>query len=126
LLDTQAKLTAEIHNLTNGLNQLIDLSKMMMKSHIENVNTMDDLKQYLKQSINILYNKVERIKDPLIKEISEQSNKIVTAQEAINKKILDRQTVLAGALTFMVRGLKSHEVIDHDYKQSAINQLTKI
>jgi hypothetical protein len=30
-----AQLTAEVRNLTNGLNQLLELSKMMMKSQIE-------------------------------------------------------------------------------------------
>ena len=126
LIDNQANLTDQVHNVTLWLNQLIELSKMMMKSQIENVSTINDLKQYLKQSINTLDNKVEWIKDPLIKEISQQSSKIVTAQEAINKKIIDRQSVFAGALISMIKGLKSHDVIDYNCKQSAMDKLTRI
>ncbi|MEI8253193.1 MAG: hypothetical protein WCG25_05625 [bacterium] len=48
-----------MNNLNNGLKELIELSKLLMKSQIENVSTIEDLKKSIQQSINTSDNKTE-------------------------------------------------------------------
>ncbi|MEI8253194.1 MAG: hypothetical protein WCG25_05630 [bacterium] len=61
----------------------------------------------------------------MIKEINQQSNKIVTAQETINKKIIDRQSIFAEALIEMIAGLE-YETIDYKKKEYAGQILKRI
>jgi len=119
------QLTDDVNNLNNGLKELIELSKLLMKSQIENVSTIEDLKKSIQQSINTSDNKTEWIRDSLIKEINQQSNKIVTAQETINKKIIDRQSIFAEALIEMIAGLE-YETIDYKKKEYAGQILKRI
>ncbi len=120
-----AQLTAEVRNLTNGLNQLLELSKMMMKSQIESWNSLGELTKFIAKNFELTGNRLWDIRTSLWDDIKKSINALDEAQKLSNAKIVSNQKKLAQWFTVL---LENTEILGTAYynKKDAIKELNTI
>jgi hypothetical protein len=107
------------------LNQLLELSKMMMKSQIESWNSLGELTKFIAKNFELTGNRLWDIRTSLWDDIKKSINALDEAQKLSNAKIVSNQKKLAQWFTVL---LENTEILGTAYynKKDAIKELNTI
>jgi len=109
---SQSSIQSEVHNLTLGLIQMIELSNILMKNQIESVNTLVNLNQSVHALSQSVDTKLASLQPSLSKDIKNLSDTLLSAQKSASEHITANQYYLADALRYFTGFLPrqySHE-----------------
>jgi len=96
------QLTDDVHNLNNGLKELIELSKILVRWQIEGTNAMMPFIQSMgkfmhdiRSDISWISTEIESIDKSLDIKIAQSTKSIIDTQTVLDKKIIRNQKTIA-------------------------------
>jgi len=120
------QLTDQVRNINNGLNELIELSKILIKWQIENANSMGVFIHSMEKSTQSTEVKLTSIEASLNTKITNAVKEIVNVQQESNKKNLSNQKRLANWLQMFADKVIEHDRYDNGYKYKCLSNFNSV
>jgi hypothetical protein len=107
------------------LNQLLDFSKMMMKNHIENWNSLGELTNFIAKHFELTGTGLWELRTSLWNDIKKSINALDEAQKLRNAKVVSNQKKLAEWITILLKIERDADITFYDWEY-AIDKLATI